>query len=51
MVNLDGVGMDEGEGQAVRGECEVLACTLYGGTVGVEDLLATVGLIDDDGLR
>jgi hypothetical protein len=50
-VDLDGVGVDDGEGEAVGGEGKVLACTLYGGAVGVEDLFAAVGLIDNNGLR
>jgi len=50
-IDLDGVGVDEHEGEAVGREGEVLACTLYGGAVNVQDLLAAVGLVDDHGLR
>ena len=49
-VDLDGVGVDDGEGEAVGGEGEVLAGTLDGRAVGAEELLAGVGLVDDDGL-
>jgi len=50
-IDLNGVGVDEREGEAVWGEGEVLACTFYRGAVNVQDLFAAVGLIDDDGLR
>ena len=49
-VDLDGAGVDDGEGHAVGGEGEVLAGALDGGAVDVEELLAAVGLVDDDGL-
>ncbi len=49
-VDLDGVGVDDGEGEAVGSEGEVLAGAFDGGALGAEDLFAGVGLVDDDGL-
>ena len=50
VVDLDGIGVDDGEGHAVGGQGEVLTGALDGGTVNLEELPASAGLIDDDGL-
>ena len=50
VVDLDGVGVDDGEGEAVGGEGEVLAGAFDRRAVGAEELLAGAGLVDDDGL-
>jgi hypothetical protein len=49
-VDLDGFSVDDGEGEAVGGQGEVLAGAFDRRAVGAEELLAGAGLVDDDGL-
>src|SRR5258708_4277386 len=51
VVDLEGVGVNDGESEAVGRQGEVLASALDRRAVGVDELLAGAGLIDDDGLR
>jgi hypothetical protein len=50
VIDLNSVGVDDGESGATGGEGEVLACALDRRAVGVEELLAGAGLVYDHGL-
>ncbi len=50
MVDLDGIAVDDGEIHSVGGQREVLPGALDRKGIDAEDLLAAVGLVDDDAL-